>query len=298
MSLVAELQQEALDEKTSVVGLLRKALLVASKLENEDFVQWIEHELNGYGESQIPEYREVHGELRAWNPYRGYQPVGFSDAAAADRFSSMNFHMPISELEHMLAGAKPGGTIVAQFSPEVEQQLLAAMNVKLRPSLHIGPAQLRRIVDAVRTAILKWALELEQKGVTGEGLSFSNKDKAAAGRTTVKIDTYIGSMTQSQIQRDAHGSVQTLSVHELDLAAVGKLIGEIERALQGNDLPAPQLAELQADLASIKAQLGSPKPKHPLIRECLLSIRHIMEHAGGKLTATGILAALTTLIGP
>ena len=43
MSLVSELQQEALDEKASVVGLLRKALVVANKLELKDFTQWIEH---------------------------------------------------------------------------------------------------------------------------------------------------------------------------------------------------------------------------------------------------------------
>jgi len=63
-------------------------------------------------------------------------------------------------------------------------------------------------------------------------------------------------------------------------------------------LPAQTLTELQADVSSIKAQLASPKPKHSLIRECLLSVRHVLEHAGAKLAATGILAALSTLVGP
>jgi len=30
----------------------------------------------------------------------------------------------------------------------------------------------------------------------------------------------------------------------------------------------------------------------------LVSVRHVLEHAGGKIAATGILAALGTLIGP
>lgn len=298
MSLVSELQHEALDEKVSVVGLLRKALLVANKLALKDFIQWIDHELNGYGDAATPDYREVNGSIHVWNPYRGYQPLEFQKAATAKRYSSMRFHFAVSEIEHMLAGSKPGGTIVAQFPPNLEQRLLDAMSAKMRPCLHIEPAQLRRIVDAVRTAILKWAIELEQKGVIGEGMSFSKKEKAAAGRTTVRIDTYIGSMHQSQIQRDVQASVQTLTVNELDLAAVGKFVAELERTLPGNTLAAEPLAELQADLASLKAQLASPKPKHPMIRECLVSIRHVMEHAGGKLAATGILGALTTLIGP
>lgn len=154
---------------------------------------------------------------------------------------------------------------------------------KMRPSLHIEPAQLRRIVEAVRNAILKWALDLERQGVSGEGLSFSTKEKAAAGRTTVNIDTYIGTMHQSQIQRDTQASVQTLTVNELDLEAVGKFVTQLEGALQGGKLPAEQLAELQADVASIKAQLGSPRPKHPFVRECLASIRRILENAAGEI---------------
>jgi multidrug efflux pump subunit AcrA (membrane-fusion protein) len=118
------------------------------------------------------------------------------------------------------------------------------------------------------------------------------------GRTTINIDTYVGSMHQSQIQRDVQGSVQTLTVKELDLEAVGKFVAELEQVLQGSALPAAQLAELQADIATIRAQLASPKPKPSLIREGLLSVRHVLEHAGGKIAATGILAALGTLIGP
>jgi hypothetical protein len=101
-------------------------------------------------------------------------------------------------------------------------------------------------------------------------------------------------MHQSQIQRDVQGSVQTLTVNALDLEAVGKFVAELEQVLQGSALP----AALQADVATIRAQLASPKPKPSLIREGLLSVRHVLEHAGGKIAATGILAALSTLIGP
>jgi hypothetical protein len=43
-SLVHELQQAALDEKPSVGLLLRKALVVASKLEVSDFEAWAQSE--------------------------------------------------------------------------------------------------------------------------------------------------------------------------------------------------------------------------------------------------------------
>ncbi len=46
----------------------------------------------------------------------------------------------------------------------------AMMGGKMRPSLHIEPAQLGRTVEAVCNAILKWALDLERQGISGEGL--------------------------------------------------------------------------------------------------------------------------------
>jgi hypothetical protein len=116
----------------------------------------------------------------------------------------------------------------------------------------------------------------------------------------LNIDTYIGSMHQSQIQRDTQASVQTLTVHELDLEAVGRFIGQLEGVLQGAKLSAEQLAELQADVASIKAQLASPKPKHPFIRECLGSIRRILENAAGEVLgrAPELIETLKVLVGP
>ena len=104
MSLVSELQQEALNEKVPVVGLLRKALLVANKLDLKDFAEWIERELNGYGDAKdIPPYRLVSGITHVWNPYRGgYQLLHFNGPKVDERYSQMNFHLPLSEIEHLI----------------------------------------------------------------------------------------------------------------------------------------------------------------------------------------------------
>lgn len=56
-AIVLELQQDALNPSVSALNLLRKALVVATKLNIEEFQQWIELELNGYKGAPIPEYR-------------------------------------------------------------------------------------------------------------------------------------------------------------------------------------------------------------------------------------------------
>jgi hypothetical protein len=80
--LVHELQQAALDEKSSVSFLLRKALVVATKLSVSDFELWAGSELEGYQDGQLPlpEYRKVHGAPKVWNPYHGYQDLQCASA--------------------------------------------------------------------------------------------------------------------------------------------------------------------------------------------------------------------------
>ena len=62
-SHVEELQAEALNSSVPVDDLLRKAKIVAEKLDIRDFADWIERELTGYGEQdEYPVYRKVQGE--------------------------------------------------------------------------------------------------------------------------------------------------------------------------------------------------------------------------------------------
>lgn len=69
MSIVIELQQQSIESNSDVLALLRKALLVARKLDLMDFKEWINSELNGYENAKkIPIYRKLHGELKAYNP--------------------------------------------------------------------------------------------------------------------------------------------------------------------------------------------------------------------------------------
>lgn len=80
-SVVVDLQTEAMSRSVPISDLLRKALVVARKLRVDDFREWIELELSGYGTSgDIPDYRETTGQVKAWNPYNGWIPVHFPDA--------------------------------------------------------------------------------------------------------------------------------------------------------------------------------------------------------------------------
>lgn len=58
MSLLSEIQNATTDSNTELPMLLRKCKVLAVSLGNPEFKQWVENELNGYGDiKSLPDYR-------------------------------------------------------------------------------------------------------------------------------------------------------------------------------------------------------------------------------------------------
>src|SRR5437588_368821 len=58
MTLLAEIQTDAIDTSVSVSVLLRKCLLLAARLGHAPLREWVENELNGYPNGDVvPPYR-------------------------------------------------------------------------------------------------------------------------------------------------------------------------------------------------------------------------------------------------
>ncbi len=294
-SLVTELQREALDRSISAADLLRKALVVARKLKMEDIQPWLKNELNGYSNTEeIPEYRSVHGEIKAFNPYNGmWLPIMFPESEAKLHRSLTNRKcgQSVAELEDLLANNS--GMLTMPYSSEVTARLIRAVDLDSPPVLVVSAAKLRGILDAVRTTVLEWALQLEEQGVTGEGFSFSKEEKTAASSVVFNI----GSMSHSQIQGGTNGSIQTLQLSNINLDEVRSIIKEFQSSLSHVELEQDEREEINHEIATLEVQLSSPKPKATILRESLRSIRNIIEGAAGGVLATGVLTRLGALFG-
>lgn len=110
-SIVIDLQRQALDAKTRVSDMLRTALVVASKLDVSELRQWCRHELDGYDDHPVPQYRKVKGTVMALNPMRGWIPVGFPDAALGDQLATRAAVQSVSELEDLIAQKGKGSLV-------------------------------------------------------------------------------------------------------------------------------------------------------------------------------------------
>jgi hypothetical protein len=239
-SLVLELQRDATEKSVSESDLLRKALVVARKLRVTEIQQWLTNELNGYPVgATVPAYRTLRGELRAHNPYRGWVPLHMSNSEQAEALSKSSTSQPISELEDPVRGES--GTIYVKFPKKTERNIMRRMDLPMEPAVLLAGSQIRGLLDTVRNIVLDWALDLEEKGISGEGMSFTVEEKQQASTTTVNINnpvnfnnqgTIVGSMDESQIQNNSSGSTQTYT-KTLDLDAVRQLIEEMKLRIPG-----------------------------------------------------------------
>lgn len=181
-SAVITLQEQALDRSVAVSDLLRKALVISKKLGLDEFLQWTEQELSGYrGNLEVPEYRKVGGSVKYWNPYHGWCPIVFSDPDFAAQCSERQVGQSIPELEHLMneTGDSP---LHIPFPEKLERLLMQSIDIPIetKATLFSPRTKIVRIIEQVRTIILNWALKLEEEGILGEGLDFSNNEKEAA----------------------------------------------------------------------------------------------------------------------
>ena len=294
--LVHELQQDALNRKVPVSDLLRKAVVVSRKLGANEIVEWLNHELSGYppDEDQIPEYREIRGQIKVFNPYRGWQPMHFGDPEMGERLARRRIGQAIGELVSIAENDRDSSLMVP-YSESIKNALMGVMEFPLEPTLMVSRSQVDGILEGVRNEVLNWALELEGKGIVGDGMSFSRDEKTKATSTTYQITNNIGSMQNSMLQQDSPAASQ-VQTGEFSIEAVRNFIQVAQQALPDLGLPEAKRGELTAELLTLSAQIASPAPKLSIVKECLRSSRAILEGAAGGALGSGLITMLSALL--
>lgn len=219
-SIVLELQRKALTADCDVAELVRMTLVVASKLRLDDFRQWAELELNGYPDQPLPLYRVVKAEVKAHSLYQGWVPIVFKDSKMAEAACSARCRNSVGDLQYMLAHHTEGHCVHLPYSDEVKTMLMRGLDVEAVPTRVIGVVQVAGVLDKVRNTILDWALELEQSGILGEGMTFSPEEKEKASTaSSIHIDTFqgvLGNVQAEQVQigdySSIHGRLKELGV--------------------------------------------------------------------------------------
>lgn len=240
-SLVLDLQHEAMNANSRLSDVLRKTIVVATKLKVKDMKAWVESELKGYGTDEgVPSYRKVNGTLKAWNPYNGWIPVIVQHSEISELLSNRNIAQPISELESLVFHKDEGGDLQIQLPHDLLLKIFGnseEFRLGMVPTLIVDKSQVVGILDAVRNEILNWSLELESKGILGDGMSFSNEDVDTAKSTVYNIKSFkgvLGNVASSTIQvgdySSIHNALKEKGVSQKERNELENLLDDIPKA--------------------------------------------------------------------
>ncbi|TLP69618.1 hypothetical protein FEA48_29440 [Pseudomonas nitroreducens] len=230
------------------------------------------------------------GQLVVENPIHGPIPL-FADPDFVDDLTDFPIRQSLPELIEV---SKSTTGIFSHFPTSVEQRLMRMIEesngVALRPALKFSTVQINGVIEKVRSRVLEWALDLEEKGVLGEGMTFSPEEK----QIVQQQHYHFGDVSGSQIQIGTSESSQ----HQAggDMTALMALIKHLAGVIRKDAIDVGTRTELEAELATLRAQAASPKPKWPIIRATASSIKSVLENAAGGALASQALPYLAALI--
>lgn len=231
--IVISLQKELISTDCDVIVALRKAKVIASKLNISDFGLWVENELNGYSDNNVPAYRKVRGLLKA-KCYHGYVTVSIGNSQLENIICEQNMQQPISQIMNFI-NDKDEGSLLLYPPGDVQLALNKCYNIGYPTEfvLCVEQGAMQKIIESVKNELLNWTLALEKKGIVGEDLIFSCEEKQAAKGLNYPVNNYYGT---TNIISGPVENAQLITGNDNDVSLYIRNITEVKEAIEKEQL--------------------------------------------------------------
>jgi hypothetical protein len=269
VSLLREIQNDAVNSNVKVSDLLRKCKVLAYRLSNEDFKTWVDSELNGYELLDgIPSYR-IFNNVTSKGHFSGAFGSGLRNADIPsncfpkefrESLTTVSLAAPIAEIESLVMGSSKKGKLlqqpwdanfVAMFSNKVYEHMVCVQAWKVIPS-----TKLEGIVDIVKTKILNFVLEIEViNPEAGEAKLNSNPipQEKVSQIFNINISGNVGNLASGNSKSNIHQSINTDIPKEFL-----ELIAKIQEVKEEDD---EILQELENKIEELGRNVGSKNYK-------------------------------------
>ncbi|WP_395773208.1 hypothetical protein [Agrobacterium pusense] len=201
MSLLVEIQNDAISDKVPVATLLRKVLVLASNLDSDVLEEWVRFEMNGYPpQVDVPQYRRIAMNFRVSGGNMAYQITNAPVASAAIKVAT-----GVNDI-HILKYRQAIGNIDVEELRKADSLSVDMMNyahklpgkvTERTYAIHafwgeIPVQEVLGIIEAVRNRVLDFALNLgRQYPNAGEIDSISAKEAAVEQVVTQIFNTTV-----------------------------------------------------------------------------------------------------------
>lgn len=290
-SIVLELQEEVLSPNCDIVTVLRKAHLIAVKLKLSDFDQWIQYELNGYpNKESCPEYRKVRGTLKYLNQFYGWSPIIIQNNEIEKIICERKMSNSISEIVSLSDSSE--NDLIAELSGEESAFLDKHCNMLIpqKYALHISSTAVKDIEEKVKNAILEWTLKLEEEGIVGENMMFTEKEKDCATNIPQTVNNYYG---PTSVINSSSGNAQIVSGNGNTVSftydKVKDIVDEVEKSINASNLSKYDTETVIELLSDIKSKIKEEKSP-AILKAALIGLKDFLINVGASVAA-GIIQA-------
>ena len=280
-SIVIDIQKQVLSKSTTDV--LRQAYIIARKLKIKDFEIWINNELNGYKEDDsIPEYRNIFGDIKAWNPYRGWVPVIIENIEMYNKLTMSKIGQGIPGLESIInqSGKKD---IISINLPDSFNQLISD-GFPTKYIQRLSSTSIIGIIETVKNIIMEWILKLE------------DEEKRIASEKNYTVNNFYGNILNSQIQQNSNQSSQTIN-NALDIDKIVKVLELINTHKKDIIALLDSPKDFEKELDVVNDEVKKANPSKEVVGQSFKTIRNILEGIAGNMIAAGILYQIHLLFG-
>lgn len=276
-----------MESHCDVISVLRKAHIIAHRLELKEFDSWIQSELNGYQVNQeVPTYRNIRGTLKFRNPYRGWCPVNFDNNEMQVTLST---HIVRESIAEIVSFAESEKTIYVELpSSEVKKlnewcQTPTYMDFQI----WLSSESFKAIVQNIINMLLDWTLKLDELGVLGDNMQFTEEEKENAKTISHLHEVnIIGTVVNGDVVNSQIVSGDENVVNYNDLKATLDVIADVLEAESISDEDKSKSKEMLKDIRSKVER----KEKISIIKESVMALLNFSGAVGAN-----VLASLITM---
>ena len=279
-SIVLELQGDVMSPDCNILNLLRKAHLIATKLNLEEFDKWVLCELNGYtNKDSVPEYRYISGSLKEHIAYIGWQDI--DDKQIEELYDKIAIRDSLSRLIQINEKS-----FLVKFDTSINSKIDSLRKTtETKYSLCCKVSQIGLIIESVKNTILDWTLRLEKEGILGEEMQFNSEEKESAKQIPQTVNNYFGhtSIINGEVKNSAivTGNENTITYTPQNVL---KAVSEIESALNNEKISDEDKETAIEMIADIREKISQNK-KPSIVRSAFIGLLEFVCGVGASLTA-------------
>jgi hypothetical protein len=149
----------------------------------------------------------------------------------------------------------------------------------------------------LRDVATPWLVEISARGIRQVELAAEQPSRGTEYfPATVIYQVNIETMSHSQVQQGTTSSTQSGSWSSLEVQHVQNFLNQLRNELPDLGLSAEDREVAEAQIATVDAQLDSPRRSETIIRESMKTLRSILEGVAGSAAAAQLLQQLDHLL--